>query len=302
MATTSLDFPQELRQDIDFIIDKVGKDTPVQWSSLFETRTSKQESEKGLLKYGFGNAQTVSEGGFVAEDKGGEAWNVTFRHAEYGIGYTITKREQMNNLHTNTNAWYAKEARKSLIKTSEILHANVLNNAFATVLGGDGKTLCASDHPLTRPGAGTYSNLLANTQLSDTALRDMLIKIRRAVDESGAPIGLQSMRLILPPELESVGYVLLNTSMKPGTNDNDVNYVNGLGMFPKGMFLLTRLSSTTAWFIQTDASDGLVHYTRQPIQVETWKEQGTQNLKARFDEMYSMGWINSRCIYGSQGA
>lgn len=304
MATNQLTFPLELRKDIDVVMTTMGRELPEEWRPLFEMRNSSKVSEKILNTYGFGNAQEIDEGGYAPEDEGGESWLVEFEHIETGLAYTVTKRAQMNNQHRNVNLDYARRARRSMRDTHEIYAVNVLNNAFSSsYLGGDGKALLDTGHPLSRPGAGTFDNKLAvAAQLSETALRDIRIKIKRCKDEDGKPMGLRSTRLIIPVELETVASRLIQSTMRPGTGDNDINWIKSNGMFPQGMYELTRLTSATAWYVQTDAPDGLIHYTRQAPQAYSWVEEGTRNLRTRMDEMFSVGWANSRCLFGSEGA
>jgi hypothetical protein len=304
MPMNSQSFPKELKADIDMVMTTMGRELTEETKVLFDMKRSNKASEEFLNTYGFGNAAEIAEGGLAVEDEGGESWSVTFRHVELGIAFTVTKIAQDDNIHRNLNQSFAQQARRSLRDSHEIYRANILNNAFSgSYLGGDGKALLALDHPLGRPGAGTYANTLDTVgQLSEDSLHDIRVRIRRCADEEGKPMALTSRRLIIPPELEDVATRLIKTSMRPGTSDNDVSWIVANGMFPQGMHQLTRLTSTTAWFVQTDAPNGLIEYTRTSPSTYSWVEEGTRNLKTRMDERFSVGWANPRILFGSAGA
>jgi hypothetical protein len=185
--------------------------------------------------------------------------------------------------------------------TKEIKGANILNNATTSSVGGDGKTLLATDHPL--GGGGTASNKLSTAaDLSETSLESLLIQISTAVDDRSIPIALTGQKLIVPPQLVFVAERILKSNLRPATADNDINAMKNMGMIPGGVAVNQRLTDPDAYFVMTDCPDGMKHFVRSPIKKAVEGDFETGNLRYKVRERYSFGFTDWRAIYGSEGA
>ena len=121
-----------------------------------------------------------------------------------------------------------------MANTKEVKGADVLNNAFDTnFTGGDGVTLINTAHPLA--GGGTAANRATSmADLNETSLEDALIDISTFTDDKGLTISVQATKLVVPPQLVFAADRILNSTLRSGTADNDINAVRNTGVLPGG--------------------------------------------------------------------
>ena len=295
-------FPKELHDMLNTVFGLDYKSYPEEWRSCFEVANSKKAYEEDVLVTGFGAAQVKPEGSSAAQDEGGEAWTSRYTHETIAMQFAITEEAMEDNLYMTTGAKYAKAAARSMMHTKEIKGASIFNNGFSgSYLGGDGKALLATDHPLV--GGGTFSNKLATpADFSETALEDILIQIRRTPDDRGIPVALKAVMVVVPPELEYTACRILDSTGRTGTADNDINAINKKGIFMRPPHVVTRLTDTDAWFVKTDAMDGLKHFVRTPLTKRMTTEHNTGNYQYLVRERYRFGWSDPRGLFGSEGA
>ena len=205
-------------------------------------------------------------------------------------------------MYDRLGARYTKALARSMAHTKQVKAANVLNNAFSSsFLGGDGKSLVATDHPLA--GGGTFSNRpSAFSDLNETSLENALISISTFVDDRNMILALQGTKLVVPPQLQFVADRLLETPGRVETADNDINAIRNMGLLPQGYAVNHFLTDTDAFFILTDVPDGFKHFERTPISTSMEGDFDTGNVRYKARERYSFGFSNPRCVFGSQGA
>jgi hypothetical protein len=186
--------------------------------------------------------------------------------------------------------------------TKQVKSAAVLNNAFdSTITGGDGKELCATDHPLTN--GNTFRNELSTAaDLNETSLENSLIDISAFVDERGLKVSVRGTKLIVPPALQFVADRLLESTLRPGTADNDINASRNMGMLPEGYVVNHYLTDSDAFFIKTDTPRGFLHFERLPMSTKMEGDFDTGNMRFKARERYSFGFSDPRCVFGSPGA
>ena len=189
--------------------------------------------------------------------------------------------------------------------TKEVKGADVLNNAFNTdFLGGDGKVLIATDHPLT--GGGTLANRASTmADLNETSLEDALIDISTFTDDRGLTISVRATKLVVPPQLVFVADRILNSPQRVGTADNDINAIANTGVLPGGYTVNHYLTDTDAFFLLTsvtEAGEGLKMFQRTPMETSMEPDFSTGNIRYKARERYSFGFSDFRGVYGSQGA
>jgi len=270
-----------------------------QHTEIFSSETSNRAFEEEVLITGFGAAAVKAEGQGITYDTAAESWTARWTHETIALGFQLTEEAIEDNLYDSISKRYTKALARSMAHTKQVKAAAVLNNAFATYLGGDGKTLIATDHPLYN--GGTVNNRAA-TDISETALENALIAIGDFTDERGLPIALQATKIIVPNELTFVMERLLKTEYRPGTADNDVNAVVSTGMIKGGYKVNNFLTDPDAWFLLTDCPDGLKMFTRRGLKTAMEGDFETGNVRYKASERYSFGWSNPRCVYGSPGA
>ena len=273
-----------------------------QHSEIFTTETSDRSFEEEVMLSGFGAAPTKSEGTGVAFDDANEAYTARYNHETVALAFSITEEAVEDNLYDRLSARYTKALARSMAHTKQVKAAAVLNNAFdSTVTVGDGKELCATDHPLTN--GSTFANEPSTAaDLNETSLEDALIKIAGFVDERGLIVALRGMKLIIPRQLQFVAERIMNSTLRVGTSDNDANALKNMGMLPQGYVVNDFLTDTDAFFIMTDTPRGFLHFERVALSTGMEADFDTGNMRYKARERYSFGFSDPRCVFGSPGA
>ena len=273
-----------------------------QHSEIFTTESSDRSFEEEVMLSGFGAAPTKSEGTGVAFDDANEAYTARYNHETVALAFSITEEAVEDNLYDRLSARYTKALARSMAHTKQVKAAAVLNNAFdSTVTGGDGKELCATDHPLTN--GSTFANEPSTAaDLNETSLEDALIKIAGFVDERGLIVALRGMKLIIPRQLQFVAERIMNSTLRVGTSDNDANALKNMGMLPQGYVVNDLLTDTDAFFIMTDTPRGFLHFERVALSTGMEADFDTGNMRYKARERYSFGFSDPRCVFGSPGA
>jgi len=272
-----------------------------EWKQVFTERNGipRNYHEEPVL-YGFGAAPELPDGMPVTYQSGGVLFNARYVYKVYGLAFALTKVLVEDGDHISIGQTYAKHLAQSLIETKETLCANILNRAFnSAYAGGDGVSLVNSAHPI---ASGTFSNVLTTAaNLSQTSLEQMLIQIRNAIDNNGKRIRLTPTKLVLSPSNVFQGEVLLKSVLRAGTGNNDINPINSMGMIDGGQANLSRLTSTTAWWVQTDAKVGLQLMMRRKLEKSMEGDFETDSMRYKATERYIPGWTDPRTIYGTAG-
>ena len=269
---------------------------------IYETESSERAFEEEVMLSGFGAAPVKSEGTAVSFDDAQEAYTARYTHETIALAFSITEEAIEDNLYDRLASRYTKALARSMANTKQVKGAATLNNAFdSSFTGGDGKELCATDHPL------VSGNTLRNepstaADLNETSLENALIDIAAYVDERGLKVSVRGLKLIVPPALQFVSDRLLESTLRPGTADNDINASRNMGMLPRGYVVNHYLTDTDAWFIKTDAPRGFIHFERMPMSTKMEGDFDTGNVRFKARERYSYGYSDPRCVFGSPGA
>lgn len=271
-------------------------------AEIFETESSDRAFEEEVMLSGFGAAPTKSEGAGVEYDSATEVYTARYTHETVAMAFALTEEAVEDNLYDRLSNRYTRALARSMAHSKQVKAASILNNAFnANFTGGDGKEMIATDHPLSV--GGTFANEPTTaTDLNETALENGLITISQFTDERGLIVALRGMKLIVPAELQFVAERLLKSEGRTGTADNDLNAINSTGSIPQGYTVNHYLTDPDAFFLLTDAPNGLKHFTRAPLRTAMEGEFNTGNMRFKARERYSYGWSDPRGIYGSPGA
>ena len=269
---------------------------------IYETETSERSFEEETKLSGFSAAPVKNEGSAIAYDNGQEAWTARYNHETIAQGFSLTEEAIEDNLYDSLSARYTKALARSMAYTKQVKAAAVLNNGFSSsYAGGDGQPLFSSAHPLV--SGGTNSNIPTTAaDLNETSLENAVIQISLWTDERGLLIAAKPKKLIVPPQLQFVATRLLETSLRVGTNDNDINALKNNGSIPGGYAINHFLTDTNAWFLTTDVPNGLKHFERVALATSMDGDFDTGNVRYKARERYSFGWSDPLGMYGSQGA
>jgi phage major head subunit gpT-like protein len=272
---------------------------PSQYDKIFTKHDSKMALERTAEMRFLGYAQLKTEGGQTSFDNGaGERYVYNQEHTEIGLGYAITRKAVDDNLYKSQFAPSNLGLVQSFQQTKEIYGANVLNTAtvYNAAIGGDGKALVATDHPI---DGGAISNATTN-ELNESTLLNGMIAIRTNFrDQAGLKVFARGRRLIVPPALEPVAIRLTKTELRPGTADNDVNAIMMTsGGLPEGYMVNDYLTSAKGWFLLTNI-DGLSYMERVKFETDMQVDFVTDNLLVKGYERYSFGYYNWRAIFGA---
>jgi hypothetical protein len=278
-----------------------------QHAEIFMTETSDRAFEEEVMLTGFAGASVKQEGAGVVFDNATEAYTSRYTHETIALAFAITEEAIEDNLYDRLASRYTRALARSMANTKQVKAAAVLNNAFnSAVVGGDGVELCSTAHPLAN--GGTFRNELSTAaDLNETSLEQSLIDIAAFVDERGLKIAIQGRKLIIPKELqftaERVLKTPLSTTLTAGnTAANDINAIMNMGMIPEGYRVNHFLTDDNAFFIMTDAPNGLKHFVRSPIKTAIEGDFDTGNVRFKARERYSFGFSDARGIFGSPGA
>jgi len=268
---------------------------------IFDSESSDRAFEEEVMLGGFANAAVKPEGQGVSYEDAQETYTARYTHETIALAFSLTEEAVEDNLYDKLSTRYTKALARSMANTKQVKAANVLNRAFNnSYLGGDDKELCATDHPTL---SGDQKNELSTAaDLNETSLEQMLIDIADMKDERGLKIALRGMKMIIPVQLQFVAERLMKSAGRVGTADNDINAIKSMGMVPQGYVVNNFLTDTDAWFLKTDAPNGMKHFTRAPIRTAMEGDFDTGNVRYKARERYSFGWSDWRGIFGTPGA
>ncbi len=297
----STDFRSIVEPILNEAFDGVYDQRADEWKQVFVQQQGipRNYHEEPVL-YGFGAAPELPDGTAVTYQAGGVLFLQRYVYKVYGLAFALTKVLVEDGDHIRIGQTYAKHLAQSLIETKETLCANVLNRAFtAGFNGGDGVTLVNANHPI---ATGTFSNQLTTpANLSQTSLEQILIQIRNAVDNNGKRIRLNSEKLVVSPSNVFQAEVLLKSVLRTGTADNDINPVKSMGLLAGGQANLSRLTSTTAWWVKTDAPEGLKLMMRRGLEKSMEGDFETDSTRFKSTERYAVGFTDPRTVFGTPG-
>jgi hypothetical protein len=303
MATPmrSTDFRSVVEPILNEVFDGVYEQRADEWNQVFrEQKGIPRNYHEEPVLYGFGAAPELPDGMAVTYQSGGVLFLQRYLYKVYGLAFSLTKVLVEDGDHIRIGQTYAKHLAQSLIETKETLGANILNRAFnGSYPGGDGVALVANNHPIVN---GTFSNLLTTpAALSQTSLEQLLIQIRNATDNNGKRIRLTPRKIVTGPSNVFQAEVLLKSVLRTGTADNDINPVKSMGLLSEGQANLSRITSTTTWWVQTDAPEGLKLMMRRGLEKSMEGDFETDSMRYKATERYTFGWTDPRGVYGTPG-
>jgi len=302
MAISRAQLLKELLPGLNALFGMEYKTYGEQHKEIYETETSERSFEEETKLSGFSAAPVKNEGSALAYDNAQEAWTARYNHETIALGFSLTEEAIEDNLYDSLSARYTKSLARAMAYTKQVKAASVLNNGFtAGYVGGDGVVLFSASHPLVSGGVNSNTPAVA-ADLNETSLENAVIQIAAWTDERGLLIAAKPKKLIVPPALQFVATRLLDTKLRTGTTDNDINAIENNGSIPDGYTINNYLTDTNAWFLTTDVPNGLKHFVRTPLSNSMDGDFDTGNVRYKSRERYSFGWSDPLGMYGSPGA
>jgi len=302
MAISRAQLLKELLPGLNALFGLEYKKYGEEHKEIFETETSERSFEEETKLSGFSAAPVKNEGSAIAYDNAQEAWTARYVHETIAMGFSLTEEAIEDNLYDSLSARYTKALARGMAYTKQVKAAAILNSAFSGgPTYGDGQVLCSTAHPLV--SGGTNSNTFSSpADLNETSLEAAVIQIAGWTDERGLLIAAKPKKLVVPPSLQFVATRLLETELRVGTNDNDINAIKNNGSVAEGYTINHYLTDTNAWFLLTDVPNGLKHFVRTPMQTSMDADFDTGNSRYKARERYSFGVSDPLGIFGSAGA
>ena len=301
MAITRAQLAKELEPGLNALFGLEYDRYEREHSGIFDEESSDRAFEEEVMLAGFSTAPVKAEGAAITFDDAQETYTARYTHETIALAFSITEEAVEDNLYDRLAARYTRALARSMSQTKQVKAASILNNAFSTSYPvGDGAALCSSAHPAL---SGNQRNQLSTAaDLNETSLEQMLIDIAGLTDERGLKIAVRGMKLMIPKELQFVAERVLNSNLRPGTADNDVNAMKSMGMLPDGAVVNHFLTDTDAYFVKTDAPNGFKLFQRTPLRTAMEGDFDTGNMRYKARERYSFGVSDWRCVFGTAGA
>ena len=276
---------------------------------LYETEKSERSFEEETKLAGFGAAPVKNEGSAIAYDNAQEAFTARYNHETIALGFSITEEAVEDNLYDSLSARYTKSLARAMSYTKQVKAAAVVNNGFnGAYAGGDGVSLFGNNsvgtrvgHPLVGGGVN-YNSPTVGVDLNETSLENAVIQIAAWTDERGLLIAAKPTKMVIPPALMFVAKRLLDTELRVGTTDNDINAIKQMGAIPGGYTVNHFLTDNNGWFLLTDVPNGLKHFERTALSTSMDGDFDTGNVRYKARERYSFGWSDPLGIWGSSGS
>ena len=301
MAISRAQLVKELEPGLNALFGLEYKNYENQHTQIYAIESSDRAFEEEVMESGFGEAPVKTEGAGVSYDQAQEVYTARYTHETIALAFSLTEEAVEDNLYDRLSARYTKALARSMAQTKQIKAAAVLNNAFTTSIGGDGVALCATNHP-TLSGPNLSNTLATAADLSETSLEQALIDIAAFTDERGLKIAVQGLKLLIPKELMFTADRIMKSTLRVGTADNDVNAIRNMGMVPQGYVVNNFLTDPDAYFIKTDAPNGMKMFERVSMKTGFEGDFDTGNVRYKARERYSFGFSDPRGIFGSPGA
>lgn len=278
-----------------------------QWDKLFAKHTSRRAWEEDVGVSTFGLPSVKAEGQGINYDTSRQGFTSRYNHVVYALGFIVTREAVDDDLYDVVGKQKARSLAFSMRQNKEIVAANILNRAFNTsYVGGDSATLvaCAGGGSASHPNVagGTWTNgPSAAVDISEAAFEQAAIDIRGWTNDRGLKIQVKPRKLVIPKDQMFEATRILKTEGQVYSADNTLNALKTMGIIPE-IVVNDYLTDTDAWFILTDAQDGLKYFERDGDSFDMDEDFDTENAKYKARSRFSFGWTDPRGIWGSPGA
>jgi len=301
MAISRAQLLKELLPGLNALFGLEYKKYEDEHAEIYETENSERSFEEEVKLSGFGAAPVKNEGSAISYDNSQESFTARYNHETIALGFAITEEAMEDNLYDSLSSRYTKALARAMAHTKQVKAAYPLNAGFSAYQSGDGVSLFNTSHPLVSGGVNS-NRPSVGVDLNETSLEAAVIQISEWTDERGLLIAARPRKLIVPPDLMFVAKRVLDTDLRPGTADNDINAMKAMGTIPQGYSVNHYLTDSNAWFIMTDIPNGMKHFVRAPLETSMDGDFDTGNVRYKARERYSFGVSDPLGVWGSPGA
>lgn len=304
MGMLRTQFPDLYLEDALPFLEKVIEEEYEQYPSVAEKILNTQDMPYGIAQHTQQSALSplveTGEGSEIPQDKVYPGYSTTFKSAKFAAMISVSQ-EMLDHEKVQSLVKLPRKLSRSAHTTVETKTASVFNNAFSTTLS-DGKVLCATDHPLLAPGAGTGSNALATpADLSITSLKDMITVFHKQVDTAGNKLMISPKWLLVPQELSFLAHELVKSAFLPEGSYNNVNSVNTL--YSIEPIVWQYLTDADAFFLCGDKMDHELHmFWDKRFEVKSAMDFKTDSALTRGLLRFAYGASDWRGVVGTPGA
>jgi len=276
---------QSMLPAIDEVVQTKYARFPEEFSDVFRMETSTRSIEQTTEITGFGQFAVVPEGDTTRYDEALPAFNKTYVHGQYSLGFRVTK-VAMDDDRFAVVKKLSTELGRSASETKEVTAASVFNTGFTGTNGPDGVTLFSTAHPLIN-GATQTNRAAVATDPDVTSIQLALRDMRTTVDHRGKKQRIPTKKMIVPPNLEFVAAELLGGADRPDTANRTINAFrrrSGMPSFDSWM-VWDYLTDPDAWFLEADKEDTEIRFY--------WREQFNTVHDIDFDSrsVKTAGWM-----------
>jgi hypothetical protein len=274
---------------------------PLELTDLFDTFNTQQAYVEDVSYTTLGLFSVGAEGAGVTFDNMTQGFVTRYTMLKYFNGFIITSEQVEDNHYTEVATKKGNALGMGARQTQETVAANVYNRAFtAAYSGGDGKELLSTSHP--NISGGTYSNKIStDADLSEASLEQAAIDIMTFTNDRGLKIPVFVTALIIPVQLSFEAERILKSPLQNDSAQNAINVLKMAGTIPK-IVKNHYLTDSDAWFLRTNAPDGMKRFVRKPFTASEDNEFDSDNLKYKAVYREAYGWSEPRGLYGSAGA
>lgn len=280
------------------IYDDAFKEKDQLFPDLLNVNPSSKQQEHDSGVTGFGLFDQTDEGESVTYEDPVQMYDVDYTHKKYTKGFKISEEMYEDDLYNVMNSKPDALGRAAR-RTSEYYGANVFNNAFSTsYTGGDSKPLCSTSHPRSDGGSSQSNASSTGLTLTETNLETGRTAARQQLDDKGQRVQTMPDTLLVPVDLEKQANIIVNSTGRSGTADNDYNFYKGKFNIVSWEYLT---NNDTMWFL-IDSSQHKMNWfwrVKPEFKQDVAFDTGMALYKARM--RFSKGWSDWRGIWGSKG-
>lgn len=274
---------------------------PDLWKELYSQHKSDKAVEYVIEMQGLGLGQLKPEGNPVALGEMKQFQESAFINQTYGIGFVITREALKDNQYPDQFPQQALNLRTSLSTVKNTNAAALFNNAFnALSTGADGSSLASTTHAT---AIGTLSNTFTdNPGLNESSIEDAITIIKGWTNAAGLRINTNALKLLVPTAGGFQASRLLNSQYRMDTGDNTISAIVHDKYIPGGFVSNQFILNPKFWGLLTDEPNGLMYFSKEPLDIDFLTDPLTDNVTVRAIERYSFGYANWRCGFFALGA
>lgn len=298
MASIRAQFQDELDPAVRTIFFDRYDQEPQVLDKIFKVGTSDRDSEIDSATTGFGRLNQVSELGALDYEDPVKMFKTTYTHLKYAKGFKVSQELVEDDQH-NVISQMPKALAKSVVYTTEFYGASVLNNGFDTAFTsyGDGNPLFSTTHDRADGGTSQSNASATGITLTEPNVEILKLQLQKHLNDKGQIVNFMPDTLIVPVDLEKTARIITQTTLRPGTANNDVNVYDGAFKVVPWRYI----TSTTAWFLADSSNHLLKWYWRVRPEFKSDFNFDADAALYKVRVRFSYGWSDWRGIVGSKG-